>query len=72
MSPIIFFPGFWRPRSRTEASAPAAKYAAPPSAAILHVAPVGPRAIAGGRERPVLRRTRRHRQDSVLGLRWLA
>jgi hypothetical protein len=75
MSPIIFFPGFWRSRNRATVSAPAGTGTdpAPRSAATVPAqASAGRRPYSGETERPVFRRPRRSRQDGVLGLRWLA
>jgi hypothetical protein len=72
MSPIIFFPGFWRSRNRSTVSAPAGTGTAPHSTATVPAqASVGRRPYSGETERPVLRRPRRSRHDGVLGLRWL-
>lgn len=74
MSPITFFPVLWRSRSRSTQSTPAPNDTALPSiaAAVPPQAQVGRRPSSGETERPVLRRPRRSRHDSVLGLRWLA
>jgi hypothetical protein len=73
MSPIIFFPGFWRFRNRSAVSAPAGTDTAPHSAATVPAkASVGRHPYSGETERPMLRRRRRSRHDGVLGLRWLA